>query len=469
MRNGRPLVRVIVVVALAAVLPPATSRAQEECDHALVMEPGPICAELQPPLTIYEVVDAKMLEEEFGDETEFDVYWEKTPGCGRWYPGVNGVTFDGEPLQKDKFFATWSHNNSPHPDGCSHDAPDHPGTIVAEVWEKQTPGFPFFLPIAGRTTRCTYDRGSASGGGPVCAPPEPNPKCLTDTTTVAVRTGGAEVDISAQDSQLTVNFPKGEASSCTAPITSTTSVTVLGNEDVNDHVTVDAALLANVSVGINLGSGDDDTVTVEGTSGIDAATLSGFLPTSEFVSGGIVLDFFDDGQEDLGTTTVEHIGLNLGDGNDKITVNIENLYPLVGATGYKTTFDGGLGRDLTVLQGDAAYGYSEYFGMAPGQTPTAQVNLNGDQDDIVDVSAVAFEKWTVTGTDDRDVISGAGGHGTGDPFTFPLKLFGEAGNDKLTGGTKADVIDGGRGKKDVCVGGKGRDSALGCETVKSIP
>jgi Ca2+-binding RTX toxin-like protein len=481
---------VAIVMVLAAGLLPTQSRAQQPaCSNASVFQPGPICADLAPPVTIYEVLDAEDIAAAGFPEKFIDVYWVAFLSCGHWYPGVNGLDFDpnhpneeGTPREFNEFFATWSHNNSPHVDNCSHDAPDHPGTIFAAVVQGELLDPEEIAPVrrAGafeddlieiplRVLGCGYDKGSAEGGGPECVESDLGPTCEVDTDDVAVMTGGAEVDISAQDSQLTITFPNGEAPSCTASATVTTSMTVLGEENVNDDVTIDAHVLSIVRVGMNLQTGDEDTLTVDDTSGDTAVTLNGYLPKGELVQGGTILDFFDDGRFDLGTTAVEHILLNLGDGNDKITVNIENLYPLVGATGYKTTFDGGPGRDLVVLQGDAAYGYSEYFGMAPGPTPTAQVNLNGDQDDIVDVAAVAVERWTVSGTDDDDVISGAGGQGTGGPFAFPLKLFGEGSNDRLTGGLKADNLNGGPGRKDVCKGGKGTDEASGCETVKGIP
>ena len=68
-----------------------------------------------------------------------------------------------------------------------------------------------------------------------------------------------------------------------------------------------------------------------------------------------------------------------------------------------------------------------------------------------------------------DVFTGAGGAGTGGAFGFKLKMSGAGGNDRLIGGTKSDTLNGGAGDGDVCKGGKGTDTATGCETKKSIP
>jgi len=99
---------------------------------------------------------------------------------------------------------------------------------------------------------------------------------------------------------------------------------------------------------------------------------------------------------------------------------------------------------------------------------TIGVNLNGDSD--ADLTASGGESWTVNGGDGNDTISAAGGGSTGNPFTTSLTIAGGNGNDKLTGGKGADVVDGGANNdtfkevktpdgSDTLIGGAGTDTA----------
>ena len=76
----------------------------------------------------------------------------------------------------------------------------------------------------------------------------------------------------------------------------------------------------------------------------------------------------------------------------------------------------------------------------------------------------------MNGGDGNDTISAAGGAGTGNPFLTSLTLAGGNGNEKLTGGKAADVVDGGAGNDtfkevklsdgaDTLIGGAGTDTA----------
>jgi Ca2+-binding RTX toxin-like protein len=85
-------------------------------------------------------------------------------------------------------------------------------------------------------------------------------------------------------------------------------------------------------------------------------------------------------------------------------------------------------------------------------------NLNGDGD--ADLLPTGVEKWSVEGSGGADIISAAGGLGTGGKYGRPVSLSGDAGNDVVTGGPGLDVLQGGPGN-DRLSGGAGQDTLLG--------
>ena len=58
---------------------------------------------------------------------------------------------------------------------------------------------------------------------------------------------------------------------------------------------------------------------------------------------------------------------------------------------------------------------------------TSGVNLNGDDD--ADITASGVENYTVSGADGDDLVSAAGGQGTGSALTLPSSLQGDQGDD----------------------------------------
>jgi Ca2+-binding RTX toxin-like protein len=62
-----------------------------------------------------------------------------------------------------------------------------------------------------------------------------------------------------------------------------------------------------------------------------------------------------------------------------------------------------------------------------------------------------------------DVLRGGGGADVLRGGTGPDRLFGGGGNDRLLGNGGNDRLDGGRGSRDRCFGGPGRDSVVRCE------
>jgi Ca2+-binding RTX toxin-like protein len=71
------------------------------------------------------------------------------------------------------------------------------------------------------------------------------------------------------------------------------------------------------------------------------------------------------------------------------------------------------------------------------------VNLNGDDD--ADISPSGVENYTASAGDGDDLVSAAGGQGTGSALTLPSSLQGDQGDDTLSSGLGNDTIGGGTG------------------------
>ena len=97
-------------------------------------------------------------------------------------------------------------------------------------------------------------------------------------------------------------------------------------------------------------------------------------------------------------------------------------------------------------------------GAGAAATTTGSMNLNGDADvDLTWTALDATEVITVNGGDGDDIISAAGGLGTGLVFDRILTIAGGDGDNTLTGGTAIDTITvGGTGDSTVD-GGSGAD------------
>jgi Ca2+-binding RTX toxin-like protein len=91
---------------------------------------------------------------------------------------------------------------------------------------------------------------------------------------------------------------------------------------------------------------------------------------------------------------------------------------------------------------------------------TAGINLNADSGPGVDVTLANVERFMVLAGDGDDVVSAAGGDGTGAalPPSNSSVFIGGPGNDTLTGGAGGDDLDGGPGD-DTLDGGAGQDTA----------
>jgi hypothetical protein len=136
-----------------------------------------------------------------------------------------------------------------------------------------------------------------------------------------------------------------------------------------------------------------------------------------------------------------------------------------------------------VLSGDGGFTYTgaeDFVGTdsfsytasdGPSSSPAATVSLtvraacNGRPATIVGTAG----RNRLVGTRGADVIVGLGGNdillgGGGND-----RLCGGSGVDALTGGAGADALNGGSGRPDLCLGGPGSDSAVGCELARSVP
>ena len=142
----------------------------------------------------------------------------------------------------------------------------------------------------------------------------------------------------------------------------------------------------------------------------------------------------------LNTNTIT---INGNTGNETAVVDLSN-----GALGPGLTVEGsgvseieinaalGLGTgDRVTVNGSAA---ADQLVLGAGG-----VNLNGDDD--ADISPSGAESYTAGGADGDDLVSAAGGRGTGSAPTIPCSLQGDQGDDTLSSGLGNDTIGGGTG------------------------
>jgi hypothetical protein len=455
---------------------------------------------LIPPSTYYGVPGAA--EEELGgdDYLDYGVYWDQTTAgdpspaeiwgldpepqsCGTFYPNRTEGGAEARasrPLgdiglvyREDQ--AVWDHPNGTGAGFCNHAAPDHPGIVRAVAWEEYYPrfivetrrgtgrshGFPGLPGLPVDAYLCEYE-GSDSGEGPPCefVGDSPDPYCRI-LPAKAVFYVTAQLFISLVGDQLVADLGGGR--SCSAPVATLKQIFVRGGAE-DDVVDMDWAALSKVKWGFNLGGGIN-RLTVHGSAETDWFGLHGF-PEFQDYPAGLAFDIDRDDVPDAVAAGVTYLDVNLGAGNDTASVFPTGLYSMFG--NYAWNLDGGAGRDKSVMSPSAA-GHYNLGTDATSKDTVALVNLDSDQGDGVDLSAVNVERWTVKGTPAADVFTGAGGAGTGGRFLFPLDMSGAGGNDKLTGGDKGDVLNGGPGNNDVCKGGKGNDEAKGCEKKSGIP
>ena len=102
-------------------------------------------------------------------------------------------------------------------------------------------------------------------------------------------------------------------------------------------------------------------------------------------------------------------------------------------------------------------------GIPPGLVDVQRFNLNAGESTGVDADVVVedAEEWSLQGTDGPDLLSAAGGAGTGEVLNVPIHLSGEdEGADVLVGGLGMDDLNGYLGV-DKLSGGPGDDDLAG--------
>jgi VCBS repeat-containing protein len=197
------------------------------------------------------------------------------------------------------------------------------------------------------------------------------------------------------------------------------------------------------------GGADNDTLNIAGTSGVDAVTINGST------LGGLA-----------SVANVETINVNLGAGNDTLTVTA--LTP--GATTIALNGEGGAdtldvsalstaGAGVTVTLGSAA---SNVTGSNVGAGVTlSQANFEnvtgGAGADTLTGDTLAN---TLNGGVGNDALNGGAGHDTLNGGSGIDILTGSTGNDSLNGGNGADTLNGGAGN-DSLLGGSGNDILTG--------
>lgn len=202
-------------------------------------------------------------------------------------------------------------------------------------------------------------------------------------------------------------------------------------------------------VAVRGGDGED---VVNVFSGGSAGTAAFAFPPGPFTPDGLLITF----------NGLQSGNLNTGEGADTIKID-----PDLFGTDLQLDAFGGGGLDRVVFQGGPPAG--PMFLGAGSTLPRAQAipptgSLNTSNDGTPVFFGFDIEKWTLFGGAKKNVITAAGGAGTGGPFAYPVTIDGKAGADKLTGGSAKDKLIGGTGK-DICSGGK-NDVFKSCETVK---
>jgi uncharacterized delta-60 repeat protein len=236
----------------------------------------------------------------------------------------------------------------------------------------------------------------------------------------------------------------------------------------NDTITINATFGSGVAV--DGGDGSDTIVAVlgnlagpisvvdSGTTGSDTLVIQG---TSSADQIGVAVSTVTSGNEAVHySSAVENLTLNGGDGDDAINVSATSAASL--------TIDGQGGTDnvnvdlanitipITYAEPDSA---ATFWG-----TPASDKILfrpRGNDGDI-DVFLNGVSHGRIPRTS-RIIAHGGGGDddiSVSNSIDTPFWLYGDEGNDRLSGGAGHDVLFGGAGD-DLLVGGSGRDFLIG--------
>lgn len=165
---------------------------------------------------------------------------------------------------------------------------------------------------------------------------------------------------------------------------------------------------------------------------------------------------------DCGNGTVNNTDListiDYNDSNDsELTLDLSRRFgpgltpEKVGISEIEFAIDGGLAENaLRIL------GRNNRDRIAIGEEG---VNLNKDGDDDIETFE-DYSDFEIIGNGGNDLLSAAGGAGTGGPFQLPVTIYGLAGDDALLGSANDDTLLG-SGGRDSMVGGAGGDIIFG--------
>ena len=246
------------------------------------------------------------------------------------------------------------------------------------------------------------------------------------------------------------------------------SVTITNNNSAVDLVAYDSndsVNVANASGVVNGytlkgGSGNDvftaNTTTIAGNSffngnaGNDVITLNAFNSvsvTSSAIRGGQGNDTF----QLTGSANVSLVNGNMDD--DTITTAAASNSSIFGGQGVDTLNIGGA-TVLTVINGDRDNDRINLGNVANSTLNQSTVYGGAGNDTITVLAGLATSTDTsIYGGEGNDTLNGAAA-------VVAVRLYGEAGNDNITGGTVNDVLQGAAGN-DTITGGAGADTITG--------
>lgn len=165
---------------------------------------------------------------------------------------------------------------------------------------------------------------------------------------------------------------------------------------------------------------------------------------------------------DCGNATVNNTDListiDYNDSNDsELTLDLSRRFgpgltpEAVGIPEIEFSIDGGLAEDALRILGS-----NNKDRIVFGEEG---VNLNRDGDDDIE-TLDDYSEFELIGNGEKDLLSAAGGAGTGGPFLLPVTIYGLAGDDDLQGSASDDTLLG-SGGRDSMRGGGGGDIIFG--------
>jgi uncharacterized delta-60 repeat protein len=205
--------------------------------------------------------------------------------------------------------------------------------------------------------------------------------------------------------------------------------------------------------------GEERTITLAATDPGGADVLAGFTYTIDWADGSPVETILPGS----GVTEVRHVYQQVGTFEAKVTAADKDRLPtdppLVPQTVTMISQGSALENGILNVSGSAGHDIIRLFRVG-GLVAVSNLTSGG----------LEFVQ-TYTGTISRVIVTGQAGndHIDASAFDVPVEIYGGAGNDRLTGGSAADILVGGTGDdriagnggQDLLIGGRGRDRIQG--------